>query len=716
MLFDSFLIWAASLAAVGIAAWLVVAHCRGERRALKLALLGHADIEARYRAILDNMAMGCMVWEPGFRIVEWNRQAERIFGWARAEALDRSFAAMLLTDDARDSFMRDAAHLLAGSELEGRLPHVTRGGDTIVCQWHHAVLRDGEGAPTQVVSTCINVTALNELQVENALFRRIMDLTDDPSIMLLDAESGRVVHASASAHRHLGRQDLIGALPAEWDAHLSPDIMGDYERALESRKSVCFETEHRHASGRLIPVEVTLNLIEHEGKAYTAAYTRDISSRRAETNRIKNLEITAALREHEKHYREVFENSSDALFTVEVSHGTRLSFDTANPAAEKAFGLPGGLLKGMQFGAFSHGEMGKDFGSSITDHLAEYMSCALTGMPAEYEGSLDLLPGRREDARIYHVQLFPLAADHGIERIVCIGHDITLRRRYEADIEARERAFRTLAENIPAPIYRFDRDLRRVYVNPIVAEITGTPIAELLGSTPRDAKVVVPASVEPAMRCIRRVFETGRQDSVDLVYAARGEPREFRMAIVPERDAAGAVATVLAIAHDITEHKRYAAALLERARLQEQLGSVSQAVPGFLFTIRVEADGRTHFPYASAGVDELFGLRPEEFRDDAEVLRARYHPEDRPRLLRAMSETERTLGPLREEIRIQAPQEGEWRWIAIRSTPQRQPDGATEWHGLMIDITEAKQNEQALADGLRFTRELIDAIPNPVFY
>jgi PAS domain S-box-containing protein len=718
MLLGGFLIWAVSLAAVAASAWLVIAHYRGESQALRADMARRTEFEARYHAIFEHAPMGCMVWEPGFSIVEWNRQAEQIFGWTRAQMLGRSFIATL-ADDVRDAFMRDAIHLLAGSLSHGNLTHLTRDGETIVCQWHHAVLHDSDGAPTQVVSTCINVTVVTELQIENALFRRIIDLTDDPSIMLADAATGRLQYASASFGRHLGRQpsELMGTVPSDWDAHLSPDIMASYEKALQERNSVCFETEHRHASGRLIPVEVTLNLIEHDGKPYIAGYARNISVRKEEAARVKDLEVAAALREHEKRYREIFENSSDALFTVDVSNGTRLSFDTANPAAERAFGLPASLLKGMQFGKMADGEMGKDFGAAILAHLPKYLACALTGMPAEYDGPLDLLSGDAENAPIYHVQLFPLAADEGIERIICIGRDVTLRNRYEAELEAREQAFRALAENIPAPIYRFDRDFRRVYVSPIVAEITGTPIEDLLGSTPLDAKVVVPASVDSAMRSIRSVFETGDKTSVDLVYAtADAQPREFRMALVPERDAAGNVVTVLAVAHDITEHKRYEAALLERARLQEQIGAVAQAVPGFLFSIRVEPDGRAHFPFASAGVEELFGLRPDEFRDDAELLRARYHPDDRVRILAAMDETKRTLGPLREEIRIRHPQREGWRWVAFRSTPQRQPDGATEWHGVVVDIDDAKKNELALAENLRFTRDLLDAIPDPVFY
>lgn len=147
--------------------------------------------------------------------------------------------------------------------------------------------------------------------------------------------------------------------------------------------------------------------------------------------------------------------------------------------------------------------------------------------------------------------------------------------------------------------------------------------------------------------------------------------------------------------------------------LQEQVSSVAMAVPGFLYTIRADADGHTSFPFASAGVEDVFGLRPEDIRADAAVLRARYHPDDLPCLLELMTESARTLALFNIEIRIAHPQKGE-RWIEIRSIPQRQSGGSTEWHGLMIDITERKRMEQVLAARERDFRSLADNLPDNI--
>ncbi len=143
-----------------------------------------------------------------------------------------------------------------------------------------------------------------------------------------------------------------------------------------------------------------------------------------------------------------------------------------------------------------------------------------------------------------------------------------------------------------------------------------------------------------------------------------------------------------------------------RKQVEERLSLVAANIPGFIFTVRLEPDGRTSFPFASPGVEELFGVSPADIRGDASILRARYHPDDLPRLLNLMAETERTLGLFRLEVRI-ANRDNRYVWIEIRSRPQRQPDGATEWHGIMLDITARKQVELDLeASRVRLQRAI----------
>ncbi len=144
-------------------------------------------------------------------------------------------------------------------------------------------------------------------------------------------------------------------------------------------------------------------------------------------------------------------------------------------------------------------------------------------------------------------------------------------------------------------------------------------------------------------------------------------------------------------------NRKLRAEIAERKQVEERLSLVAANVPGFIFTIRVEPDGHTSFPFASPGVEELFGVSPADLRGDASILRARYHPDDLPRVLALIEETGRTLGLFRIEIRI-LNRDNRYVWIEIRSMPKRLPDGTTEWHGIMLDINVRKQAELDLEE------------------
>jgi len=146
---------------------------------------------------------------------------------------------------------------------------------------------------------------------------------------------------------------------------------------------------------------------------------------------------------------------------------------------------------------------------------------------------------------------------------------------------------------------------------------------------------------------------------------------------------------------DITAQKYYTQSLLTRENLEKQLSGLAASIHGFIYTLREDANGYLSFPFASDGIKELFGLNPEDVREDANVLCARYHPDDLNRVMAHVEKTKQELSLFCLEIRILHPTKG-LRWIEIRSAPLRLDDGATEWHGFMFDITERVKAKQVI--------------------
>lgn len=125
------------------------------------------------------------------------------------------------------------------------------------------------------------------------------------------------------------------------------------------------------------------------------------------------------------------------------------------------------------------------------------------------------------------------------------------------------------------------------------------------------------------------------------------------------------------------------------------LKKLSDQVPGLIFQFRLDPDGHMCFPFASRAMLDLYGMSPEQVREDASGVFAFQHPEDAAGIAASIQQSARTLQPWHLEYRILLPGQGV-RWRRGDARPEQQPDGSILWHGFITDITESKMIEARL--------------------
>lgn len=147
----------------------------------------------------------------------------------------------------------------------------------------------------------------------------------------------------------------------------------------------------------------------------------------------------------------------------------------------------------------------------------------------------------------------------------------------------------TIFDSTPVAIGLFDRQVRHVRVNALLADMNGLPAVAIVGRTP--AELHGPVG-EQAEAMYRHVMETGRpMRDVSLageVASRPGDPRHWSASFAPVRQD-GEVLGLLVTVADVTEQRALADALIEFGQRQRQIAEDLQrgllppglpAVPG----------------------------------------------------------------------------------------------------------------------------------------
>lgn len=149
---------------------------------------------------------------------------------------------------------------------------------------------------------------------------------------------------------------------------------------------------------------------------------------------------------------------------------------------------------------------------------------------------------------------------------------------------------------------------------------------------------------------------------------------------------------VIVTTQDITEDVHRHQALKSSYSL---LTNLTDQVPGLIYQFLLKPDGSMSFPYASRGIERIYGVSPAQAVEDAAVVFASIDPRDVARVHESIMTSAQTLERWHCDYRVNLPGLGE-RWLSGSSQPSRQPDGSTLWHGYIRDVTEHKQLEQRL--------------------
>lgn len=183
---------------------------------------------------------------------------------------------------------------------------------------------------------------------------------------------------------------------------------------------------------------------------------------------------------------------------------------------------------------------------------------------------------------------------------------------------------------------------------------------------------------------------------------ANGEARKTELHVSPITVNGNTV--LFAIIHDITEH-RQAGDNLPASELKFHM--FAKNIPSVVY--QCHNDDKFTFTYINNAIMELTGYPPEAFLDGSLSFFDLYHPEDLRIVTAPFSDTFHITYRIRHKS-------GEWRWVDEWGTGVPDNQGEIRYiEGIMVDITERKQMENALRESEERYRSLFDQMMDGIY-
>lgn len=123
--------------------------------------------ENRYRSLIETTGTVLIGIAATGSIFEWNREAERLYGYGRSEVIGRDYYTLFLPEDVRDTVRADVAKVLGGEPTRSFENAVrSRDGSHYDVLWNVARLVDVDGAARGVIASGQDITGLKRLAAE----------------------------------------------------------------------------------------------------------------------------------------------------------------------------------------------------------------------------------------------------------------------------------------------------------------------------------------------------------------------------------------------------------------------------------------------------------------------------------------------------------------------------------------------------------------------
>jgi len=285
--------------------------------------------EERYRAMVETFDGSIYLCSPDYRITFMNEELIR----RRGEALgEKCFKALHDLDEVCPWCVNE--RVFRGETVKWEVQSPKDG------RWYYVIDTPIQKADGTVHKQAMihDITHLKEAEAQLRL--KSFTLENLAEEVIWPTSDCRVMDVNRVACEKLGysREELLKLSAPDLDPNYPKDACNQHWAHLKQAGTLQFESVHRTKEGRIYPVEIVANYLNHDGLEYNCSIVRDITERK---------QLERALAEEEELFRTLCDSAPIGIFRCDADWNNLY----CNPRWEEIVGLPTG--EGLRCGWLS---------------------------------------------------------------------------------------------------------------------------------------------------------------------------------------------------------------------------------------------------------------------------------------------------------------------------------------------------------------------------
>jgi PAS domain S-box-containing protein len=503
-----------------------------DRRRRRHAEQSLRESEDRFRSLIEAAPIVILHLSSDYRILEFNPEAERLYGRRREDVIGANYLELFLPEDERDRVAADIGKVITGEPTRDfENPVRAADGQLHDMVWNADRLVGCQGQLTGIIAVGQDIT--KRKQVREALerseerFRALVE-TGTHGILLLD-KAGAILYGSPSLTQMLGYEEGT-ADRLSFSQFLHPDdleeVVSLFNRLVASPGTMDqteLRVRHRDGSWRYAEVLGT-NRLDDEAVEAVVINIRDITERKQAEGelRVKDSALASSL-------------SSIAMMDLSgnLTYVNRAWLEmTGHNDAKQVIGRP------------------------ITDFFAsqEDAGQAFQGLLEEGQWSGDMV-AKTKDGSPFDLHLSASVTTDEAGKPICVmtsGVDISDRTAAESELRREKSIADMIISSLPGVFYMFTEEGKFVRWNASLQEITGYSHDEVSSMSPLDFFVDEDKAI--VANRMQDVFSTGRS-TVEATALTKSGQRLYYVFTGVRADIEG-TPYLIGVGIDIAERKR----------------------------------------------------------------------------------------------------------------------------------------------------------------